>query len=400
MINSISLWKVSSSSYKSTKIKLDESYNNIHNKKSGNHNELHVACLYNLPSYRCGILGWLFSFFCDYLPKTYLVAYCFRSLRWTDDAQLLSKSVSWVNRMVPILNFGTWNRKQHFLNYNKSNSIFKYGGENNKSMSTMFNFFKTPFYDSGCAILSNIPAYASDFVPFDSLVNKNRGILWHYYDDFQVLVMTLSTDHGGASVIEKTMEIQKDITSKFICKTTYIIADFKREIIFDTNIMNTLSYKFKIRSIEGEKPTSYIIHNYIYDNLYQQDNIFKVKNVVVTSPIKFIEMIHLTKQPDIVSVAAAVAIAEAIPTTTTTEEEMEDIEAARPPSPVDDDKTKEQIKPEEEEAEEKTTSTFPYIIFNYFSTKTTPPMTTPTTTPPSKSPPLQSPKSDDGWSKV
>ena len=212
--------------------------------------------------------------------------------------------------------------------------------------------------------------------------------------------MTLSTDHGGASVIEKTMEIQKDITSKFICKTTYIIADFKREIIFDTNIMNTLSYKFKIRSIEGEKPTSYIIHNYIYDNLYQQDNIFKVKNVVVTSPIKFIEMIHLTKQPDIVSVAAAVAIAEAIPTTTTTEEEMEDIEAARPPSPVDDDKTKEQIKPEEEEAEEKTTSTFPYIIFNYFSTKTTPPMTTPTTTPPSKSPPLQSPKSDDGWSKV
>ena len=400
MINSISLWKLtSSSSFKSTKIKLDEAYNNILNKKTGNQNELHVACIYNLPSYRCGIFGWLFSFFCDYLPKTYMLAYCFRTMRWTDDAQLLSKSVSWVNRMVPILNFGTWNRKQQFLNYNKNHSIFGYGGENNKSMSTMFDFFKTPFYDSGCAIISNVPAYASDFIPFDLKI-KNRGILWNYYDEFKVLVITLSTDnssdHGVTSVLEKTMEVQKDISSKFICKTTYIIGDFKKEIIFDKDIIHTLSYKFKIKPITGcsNNLTSYVIHNYSYDNLYQDDKIFKIKNVVVTSP-KFADMIKLEN-------ISITKIIQQKTITTEVEDVDDDIEAGHPNSPVKEEEIVEDsqtIHPEEKGDEENKPSTlFPYIIFNYFSNRSK--NTTPTITPPSHSPPLQSPKSDDGWSKV
>ena len=377
-MKSLSLWNVPPRRIQSTKLKLDELY--LH--KKTNH-ELHIACLYNLPSYRSGIIGWFVSFLCDFLPKTYIFSSlfkrCYVKFRWVDDAQLISKSISYVNRMIPILNFGTWNTKRHFLNHNKNKSIFKYGADNNRSMSGMFSFFlNTPFYDSGCAILSNVPPFASDFVSFDQNKNLNRGILWSYYNDFQVLVMTVSTDNKDPDdEIAKLLALQKNLSEKFICKNTYIMGEFKREII-------TLG-EFKIKLIDSSSPTSYLIHDYIC-NPVLENNLIKLNTTSLSPPHHSPR--NNNKEEIIISAEEIVImspITEDDDNNNKKEEEVQKISE-------EVQKISEEVPPQ--------SSIFSSIIFNYFS-KTPPPTSTPPSkSPPSQSPPSQSPKSDDGWSKV
>ena len=370
-MKTLSLWNVPPRRIQSTKLKLDDLY--LHKKTN---NELHIACLYNLPSYRSGIIGWFVSFLCDFLPKTYIFSSLFKKCHlkfsWIDDAQLISKSISYINRMIPFLNFGTWNTKRHFLNHNKHKSIFKYGGENNKSMCGLFSFFFHPFYDSGCAILSNVPSYASDFVSFNENEDLNRGILWRYYNDFQVLVMTVSTDNKNPDdETTKMLELQKSLSEKFICKNTYIIGEFKREIVSFGD--------FKIKMIESSSATSYLIHDYVF-NPVLENNLIKMNTTSLSPPhVSPRNKEEIVLQEEIVIMS---------------------------PITENEDKKEEEIKEEQEvqqQQEEEPKSIFSSIIFNYFS-KTPPPpspsVTPPSKSPPSQSPPSQSPKSDDGWSKV
>lgn len=74
-MKTLSLWNVPPRRIQSTKLKLDDIY--LHKKTN---NELHIACLYNLPSYRSGIIGWFVSFLCDFLPKTYIFSSLFKNV--------------------------------------------------------------------------------------------------------------------------------------------------------------------------------------------------------------------------------------------------------------------------------------------------------------------------------
>lgn len=374
-MKTISLWKISS--LKKSKMKLDDLYLHKNTKE-----ELHIACIYNLPSYRSGIIGWLISFFCDYLPKTYVISNIFKSLRFKSDADIVSQSVSYVNRLVPILNFGTWNRKQHFLNYNRTNSIFKYGGENNKSLSGMFSFCE-PFFDSGCAIFSNVPSYKTDFIKYNTF--SNEGILWSYFNDHEILIITFKSSKSMSiyDELDSIINIQKKLASEFVCKNTYIIGDFKKEIIFDSKLNQIVDgfYVNKLDTITN----SYMIHDYIYEPSID-GNVVKINTPIKSPPPNDIIVEKIEMSP----------IKE--------DKEEKDVEK----------KEESSVKQGEEKKGEETPSIFPYIIFNYFSNKspTTTQKNTPTTTqkntpiitpshsPPSHSPPLQSPKSDDGWSKV
>ena len=357
MLNSISIWKVPQSTFKLTKIKIDEIY--IHKKVD---NELHIACIYNIPSYRCGIFGYLLNLILCVFPPTFIISHYIDRLRWATDSQLICRSISYINRCIPLLNFGTWNQKRHFVNYNRDNSIFQYGYENDNSMSSMFfDIFSPYFYDSGCAILSNTPPTQKEFLPFDPTI-KNRGVLWCYYGTFKVLIMTISTEKTTYEEIEFLMSLQNILGNRFHCKTTYIMGDFKHEIISDERIMTAMQ-PFKIQNVENMPTTTYLIHNYVFD-VTQVGKIFKPRNIIVTSPPYF----------NIVSKEVI----------KTVEKVMEEEEQISPISITE-------ISPVEEKEESK--SVFPYIIFNYFSTQKT-------QTPPSASPPNQSPKSEDGWSKV
>lgn len=353
MLNSISLWKVPQSTFKLTKIKIDEIY--IHKKVD---NELHIACIYNIPSYRCGILGYLFNLILGIFPPTFILSNYFKRLRWITDTQVICRSVSYINRYIPLLNFGTWNQKRHFVNYNRDNSIFKYGVENDSSMSSMLNFFSPYFYDSGCAILSNTPSTQKEFVPFDPIV-KNRGVLWCYYDKFKVLVMTISTEKTTYEQFEFLMSLQQTLSNRLHCKTTYIMGEFKHNLIFDERIMSFLHVQqFKIQNVEN---TKYLIHNYVFD-VTPVGYIFKPRNIVTTPT-------HTTETSrKIIELVEKVM-------------EEEEKEAKTSPATITEEST----------TEKQQSSVFPYIIFNYFSTQKTTP---------SASPPSQSPKSDDGWSKV
>ena len=371
MLNSISIWKVPQSTFKLTKIKIDEIY--IHKKVD---NELHIACIYNIPSYRCGIFGYLLNLILGVFPPTFILSHYIERLRWATDSQLICRSVSYINRYIPLLNFGTWNQKRHFVNYNRDNSIFQYGYENDNSMSSMFDLFSPYFYDSGCAILSNTPPTQKEFLPFDPAV-KNRGVLWCYYDKFKVLVMTISTEKTTYEEIEFLMSLQNILSNRFHCKTTYIMGDFKHEIIFDERIMSMIPMQqFKIQNVENLSPTTYLIHNYVFD-VNQVGKIFKPRNIVVTSPPYF-NIIRKT-----------VELTEKV---MEEEEEVVVVEKEHTQKPISPSTVTEINSSEEEGDESKSQSVFPYIIFNYFSTQKT--------TPPSASPPNQSPKSEDGWSKV
>lgn len=368
-MKSISVWKISAA--KSSKKKLDELY--LHKKTS---HELHIACLYNLPSYRTGIIGYVVTLLCNYLPKTYVLSASFERFRWWSDADIFSRSICYLNRLIPILNYGTWNAKQHFLNYNSKNSIFKYGGENNKSLSGMFTFCE-PFFDSGCAILSNTPAFASDFVPFDSVIN--RGMLWSYYNDYQILVITISTNGNAQNVWDemlKIRELQKQLSTRFVCKNSYIIGDFK-SLIYEQKFYELFD-GFKINCIAELSATTYLIHDYVYTPQIEH-NVVKI-NPIATSPPYLNEM-NDQQQEEIIVMSP---IKETV--------EITDIvcESVPPNTPKSDEKTP------EDNPESQSSTTFPYVIFNYFSSNKTPP----SMSPPSMSPPSQSPKSDDGWSKV
>jgi hypothetical protein len=240
-------------------------------------------------------------------------------------------------------------------------------------MSGMFSFFlNTPFYDSGCAILSNVPPFASDFVSFDQNKNLNRGILWSYYNDFQVLVMTVSTDNKDPDdEIAKLLALQKNLSEKFICKNTYIMGEFKREIII------TLG-EFKIKLIDSSSLTSYLIHDYIC-NPVLENNLIKLNTTSLSPPH---HSPRNNNKEEIIIKAEEIVIMSPITedddNNNKKEEEVQKISEEVPPQ----------------------SSIFSSIIFNYFS-KTPPPTSTPPSkSPPSQSPPSQSPKSDDGWSKV
>jgi hypothetical protein len=379
-MKTLSLWKISSA-HKSIKLKLDELYSN-----KNTNNELHVACLYNLPSYRTGIGGWIVTFFCYYvLPKTYFLSSIFKQLRWTSDSDIFSRTISYINRLIPILNFGTWNAKKHFLYCNKNNSIFQYGGENDKSLSGMFDIC-SPFFDSGCAIISNIPCRDTDFEAFD-VTKPNRGILWSYFAADQVLVMTISTDGDSEKTMEemqKIFETQKTISKKYNCKQTYIIGDFKRDIIFDRHLQNHLIDGFNAMSIDG---TSYLIYDYTYTPM-MENNLLKINSVLLSSPV------HPSTPKD--KEQTTNPIMYPIP-------EIEVLSTSPPPcnTPTEKEKPTDEKETEEDVVANETLQ-FPYIIFNYFSSsgKTSPKPSSPEPAASSPQPASSPTSSDDGWSKV
>jgi len=284
--------------------------------------------------------------------------------------------------MIPILNIGTWNTKKHFLNFNRENSIFKYGGENNKSMGNLLTSLYYPFYDSGVAIVSNVPASASDFVCFDDDEQFNRGILWSYFHDFQVLVMTISTEGRFISTksdteMIKLMTLQKTLSQKFGCRNTYIIGDFKREII------NFEHETFKIKSIDSPySPNAYLIHDSRYPVV--NDNFVKIISTMMLSPINLKQNVQIQPSP---------------PPSSPTPHYCEESITMSPIIEEEVQETKTTIIQEQGnniiiKKEETNKSILSSMIFNYFS------KSPPSNSPPSQSPPSQSPKSDDGWSKV
>lgn len=376
MLNSLSIWRVPASSFKLTKIRIDEAY--IHKNTD---KELHIACLYNIPSYRCGIIGYLFNFLFYRIPNTYVMSYYFESLRWITDTQIICRSISYINRFIPFLNIMTWNSKKNFINFNKDNSIFHYGGDNDESMSSIFNSFYKPFFDSGCAILSNTPPTTKHFIPFTH--HSNKGILYAFYENFNVLVLTIATDQATIEQIQAILStLHTFFSQQYPAATVYIIGDFKTEIVANQDIMNLISPLFNIQPIDdGLSKTTYLLHNFTFD--YKQvDKILK-PNTILSSPTP-----PLTKQN---------RIGETIETTMEEEKRLHIIEEEHtsslptptttpppPSSPVSS--------PESEP------NKFPYIIFNYFSSSSS------NKTPPSSSPlsqtPNESPKSDGSWSKV
>ena len=84
-----------------------------------------------------------------------------------------------LNRMIPILNYGVYDIKDI--------NIENVYHNNNLSITSMFTFdnlLMTKYYDTGCAIYSNVASHSNGFISFNKSghVNSNSGITWSYFD--------------------------------------------------------------------------------------------------------------------------------------------------------------------------------------------------------------------------
>ena len=128
--------------------------------------ETSVLICNNTYSYRVGVLGWLFHKLSKKvcIKSSYLVKKIneYRSLRKCKfnctDLEVLTYGISYINRYIPLLNLVTINERYNYV----GNYKFQYGYEN-KSLPGLFS--SSPYFDSGCGILSNIKPLFSDFVP-------------------------------------------------------------------------------------------------------------------------------------------------------------------------------------------------------------------------------------------
>ena len=236
--------------------------------------ETSVLICNNTYSYRVGVLGWLFHKLSKKvcIKSSYLVKKIneYRSLRKCKfnctDLEVLTYGISYINRYIPLLNLVTINERYNYV----GNYKFQYGYEN-KSLPGLFS--SSPYFDSGCGILSNIKPLFSDFVPlrwknkeyFDDLVNK--GILYNFYKEEEKELGCLIVTYNFAEnkTIEELMYDIDDIMtwlSKLQIEEKYnvlIVGDFKMKIDENNNVLKLIiGENFEIKHLSN---TSYLIHN-------------------------------------------------------------------------------------------------------------------------------------------
>ena len=236
--------------------------------------ETSVLICNNTYSYRVGVLGWLFHKLSKKvcIKSSYLVKKIneYRSLRKCKfnctDLEVLTYGISYINRYIPLLNLVTINERYNYV----GNYKFQYGYEN-KSLPGLFS--SSPYFDSGCGILSNIKPLLSDFVPlrwknkeyFDDLVNK--GILYNFYKEEEKELGCLIVTYNFAEnkTIEELMYDIDDIMtwlSKLQIEEKYnvlIVGDFKMKIDENNNVLKLIiGENFEIKHLSN---TSYLIHN-------------------------------------------------------------------------------------------------------------------------------------------
>lgn len=228
----------------------------------------------NVYSYRVGILGWLLHKLSKKvcLKSSYLVKKIneYRDERKCkfncSDLEVLTYGVSCINRLIPLLNLVTINERYNYV----GNYKFKYGYEN-KSLPGLFSY--SPFFDSGCGILSNIKPLYSDFIPLrwknkeqlDYLVNK--GILYNFYKKEEECCLLVTYNFAENKTIEELLYDVDDVMtwlSKLQIKdeekyNVLIIGDFKMKIDEHSSIIKLIiGENFNIKHLSN---TSYLIHN-------------------------------------------------------------------------------------------------------------------------------------------
>lgn len=241
----------------------------------------------NTYCYRVGIFGYLIKILSNQIctKSRFLVN---KVNKWRNlkskfecsDLQLLTFGVSYINSMIPLLNICTVNERYKCT----KNYKFKYGYHNN-SLPSMFSSFYSPYFDSGCAILSNYKPLYTDFIPFqwknegylDKLVNK--GILYNFFksESESYLIITFNFS-DNKSKNELLIDIDDVMTwlSKLEIESEdkyyiFIIGDFKMYIDENDNDMRVIIGELNIKHLGN---TSYLIHNIHNDNI----NCFELDN--------------------------------------------------------------------------------------------------------------------------
>jgi len=268
---------------KATSFYSDIEYNSsIIDDSSSEKDELVILCAQEIYGYRCGILGFCSNFISHKIPKTYFLKKITNKYNYSD-ANLLAGTISYLNRYIPLLNFGVWDYKKYM-----TNSTFKY--YNNDSISHIFDLC-SPFLDGGCCIYSNRKSFASGF---ESLIMDNKvsisdyiakkGIAWSVFDseDKRILVMTfnLSDDLNELTKlleIDQIICLQEKLEKRFLLQNfeTYIVGDIKINLNERVNSFKDISNSFKVIN----KDTNYVLYKQFFEsnmNIDESSDILKI----------------------------------------------------------------------------------------------------------------------------
>lgn len=286
--------------------------------------ETSVLICNNTYSYRVGVLGWLFHKLSkkvciksSYLVKKINEYRSFRKCKFNcTDLEVLTYGISYINRLIPLLNLVTINERYNYVGDYK----FQYGYEN-KSLPGLFSC--NPYFDSGCGILSNIKPVLSDFVQlrwknkeyFDDLVNK--GILYNFYKEEEKELGCLIVTYNFAEnkTIEELMydiddvmtwlsKLQIDKEEKY---NVLIVGDLKMKVDENSNVLKLIiGENFEIKHLSN---TSYLIHNIKNEEIEVEeiDNVslhvkFTNNNEIKVNPEEIVvDMNNLEKEEIIVN---------------------------------------------------------------------------------------------------
>jgi hypothetical protein len=244
--------------------------------------DLTILCIQEIYGYRCGIFGFCSNFISHKIPKTYFFKKITNKYNYSD-SNLLAAGLSYLNRYIPLLNFGVWDYKKYM-----TTSTFKY--YNNDSISHMFDLC-SPFLDGGCCIYSNRKSFSSGF---ETLIMDNKvsisdyiakkGIAWSVFDseDKRILVMTfnLSDDLNELTKlleIDQIICLQEKLEKRFLLQNfeTYIIGDVKINFNERENSFKDILNSFKVIN----KDTNYVLYKQFFEcnmNIDESSDIIKI----------------------------------------------------------------------------------------------------------------------------
>ena len=254
--------------------------------------ELLITTVQEVYGYRTGILGYFFHHLHNlYSPKTYALKSVLNNhiqvlknnnLSATD-FELFTGYFSYINRFLPLINFGTWDYKEYL-----KTPVLKYLNKN-ESIQGLFDFC-SPFLDSGCGILSNKEpiksgferlTYYEDETQERSLVDNisRKGIVWCLYKgkSKNILVMSFNlSDYTCMTIklleLEQILTLQNNLESelKEPCLETYIIGDFKVNFDMHSDFMKNVIEMRKFNFINNDS-THYLFHKHDEEYLMKTD---------------------------------------------------------------------------------------------------------------------------------
>lgn len=328
-LKSLSFWNIEKMNWFSNNSPLlikeiKQHVDNMLPKQDTINDELIISCIHGIYAHRTGLFGYIFKMMTQYIRSEPVYLRSFINTHWfrgknvllSNDFELLTGSLSYINKFIPLLNVGIWDDKKIFLNYQNKTSCLRYC---NSTPCLLPYFSPRPLFDHGCGIFSNKEPMYKGFISFSSssLELTHRGILWNYYrtetTGICILTFILSMVDGNddeedvlkikyeevKTILETAQMLEKIYVKNDYNFECYIIGDFIIDIVDIVNYFGDESNLFHSYQITKLEDGGFIFllnksshYDFVYNTSFLSNN--KVTKPMININFSNTSSMHLT----------------------------------------------------------------------------------------------------------